>query len=297
MKYNHSRRKFIRGLGLTAGASVAGTSWTMAEPPRGNRAGLAQRSLKRVLSFTKKYSTESCLCGLSAATQATGGRIKSSVNMLVSVSDTDRLIEALQQEKGLPFRKVYTAGNVMSFQYSSRDYVIENLDPSTYAARVAQVQSFGVRSEEKDAAYAHDYVTFELSSQKVTDPYKAIHGKKIELKKVTGKNVPLDFTDVINGMLGCATLHIEPSSVTASEWATILANTNPSDPEGIVNTLLMRLHEISTTLKQESVVDLILSPLVSGSSHSVLGARGQKIVSCFKQIRARSTRSTHPSIV
>lgn len=278
-------------MGMAAGASVAGTGLSLGEARSARRKASGQRSLSKVVSFIDSYSEDVCLCGVSGAVQATGGEIQSSVNLIASVSDIDRLISTLQQEKGLPFNHVYTDGNAMSFSYSNREYVIENLDPSSYADRIAQINSQGLGTESKMAAYAHDYITYETKTRKLTDPYRAIQGKKVTLKKVIGDNTPLDFEDLIVGMIDCATLAISPSAAVAAEWASLLANPSPNDPQNIVNLLLARLYEITDVVKQDKVTELLSTPLVSASLSSIFDVKGKAIDSSFMRLKSRAPRS------
>lgn len=282
-------------MGLATGASVAGTNWIIAEPRSARRTRLAQRSLSKVISFASTYSDDICLCGIGGAVQATGGNIQSSVNMLVSVSNTEQLVHTLKQEKGIPFNQVQADGNTLAFQYSGRNYLVENLDPASYADRIAQINSQGLGTEAKSAAYAHDYLTYETSSRKLTDPHRAIQGNKVTLKKVIGDNTPLDFEDVIIGMIECSTLKIAPPTAVATEWTTLLANTTPNNPQNIVSVLLTRLHDITASMQQGKVSELLSSPLVSTSLNSILGVKGKAIVSTFIKLKSGAPRSTDAS--
>lgn len=293
----HSRRKFLRNVGMAAGASVAGTGWGIAKPRSARRSGLAQRSLSKVISFANTYGEDVCLCGASGAIQVTGAGIKSPVNMLVSVSDHGQLVSALQQDSGLPFSKVHSHGNTLSFSYSGRDYLVENIDPATYANRIAHINSQGVGAEGRNAAYAHDYVTYETKTRKLTDPHNAIRGSKVTLKKVIGNSTPLDFEDVIIGMIECATLEILPSATLATEWASTLANSAPNDPQSVINILLARLHDITTSMKQAEVTELLGSPLISTSLNSILGMKGKTLTSNFNRIKANAPRSCDASLI
>lgn len=295
MNPHHSRRQFLRNMGLAAGASVAGTSWIMGESRRTRRSSLARRGLTRVIAFADSYGSQTSLCGIGGAIAATGSDHSSPVTVLVSVTDTEQLINTLQQEKGLPFNKVYAEGNTLAFKYSGRDYLIENLSPADYEDRIAQIHSQGVGSEEKNAPYAHDYLTYETKSRKLTDPYQAIKGNKITLKKVLQGDTPLDFDDVLHGLIESSTLKIEPSASVSNEWATILTNTSPDDPQAIVHTLLTRLRRMANTMKQDKVTELLSSPLVSSAIFTVLEVKSQTIIAEFHQLKSRARRSSKAS--
>lgn len=293
MHSQHSRRNFLRNIGMTAGASVAGTSWLMAAPRPARRSRLPQRSLSKVISFASTYGEDICLCGMSGAIQATGESVSSSVNMLVSVSDIEQLVNTLQQKKGLPFNKVYADGNNLSLRYSGRDYLIENLSPADYLDRIAAVNSNGLGSETKNAAYAHNYLTYEVNSKKLNDPHRALVGKKITLKKVIGDSAALDFEDVIIGMVESSVMNITPSPALVQEWNKTLSNRNPTDTDtdSITCTLLKNLADLVGALSQNKVEELIHSATVSASLKASFGVSGQKIVAHFGVLKSRASRS------
>ncbi len=296
MNSHHSRRKFLRGMGMAAGASVAGTGWIMGEPRSARRTGLAQRSLSKVISFANTYGDDICLCGISGAVQATGGKIQSSVNMLVSVSDTEQLVHTLRQEKGLPFSHVRAEGNNLTFRYSDREYFVENLAPADYANRVRNINTYGLDSDTKNTAYAHNYLTYEVNSKKLNDPYQAVQGKKITLKKADGASQQLDFEDVITGMIECSVMGIEPSSAIEQEWGKILSNHHPDEPDSITSIFLKRLPDLVSAISDKKVEEVLRSAIVRSSLKSTLGISSQKIIAHFGALNSRSRRtrnSTH----
>jgi len=293
METHHSRRQFIRNMSLAAGASVAGTGLSLAEARSARRSGIAQRSLTKVVSFANTYSEDICLCGISGAVQATGGNIQSSVNVLVSVSNTEQLVQTLQQEKGLPFNQVLADGNKLSFQYSGRDYLVENLSPADYADRIASINSYGLGSETKNAAYAHNYLTYEINGNKLNDPHRSISGKKITLKKVNGDSTKLDFEDVITGMIECSIMSIEPSPAIVQEWIHTLSNRNPSDPDSITCILLKKLPDIVSAISHGKMEELLRSAIVSTSLKSTFGVSGQEIIAHFGVLKSRAPHSRY----
>ncbi len=293
MDSHHSRRKFLRGMGLVAGASIAGTDWSMGESRSARRTGLAQRSLSKVIEFANTYSEDICLCGISGAEQATGTNIQSSVNMIVSVSDPELLAYTLQQEKGLPFKKVLADGNNLAFQYSGRDYLVENLPPADYANRIASINAYGLGSDTKNAAYAHNYVTYEVNSRKLNDPHRSISGEKITLKKVNGNNTMLDFEDVISGMIECSVMRVDPSPSIVQEWSDILSTRTPASPDSVTCILLKRLPDLVSAISDRKVEELLRSALVSTSLQSTLAVSGQKIIAHFGVLKSKTPHARH----
>ena len=108
----------------------------------------------RLLDFVAGYGSAARVIGASVL-----GRMQPDshcgMHVLVEVRDFVRLAGALLNA---PFTNIFANGNRISFSSGGRGYVIENLSPEEFAARLAGLGG-------KDIAFAHDAIAYDPAAK------------------------------------------------------------------------------------------------------------------------------------
>ncbi|NWK55953.1 hypothetical protein HW115_10040 [Verrucomicrobiaceae bacterium N1E253] len=290
MRTSQTRRHFLHRLGWVSGAGLASPQLLLADTSSHRRSGQARRSLQKVLSFVDRYASQSCLCGISAAVEATGGQQNTPVQILACIASTESLTRALTHTAGLPFNQVYADGNQLAFHYSGREYTIFNQHAEEFSQQKETIHRYGVGPESSTAAYAHDYLTWDNQSRKLSDLKRTVVGNKIILKKVLPAGVSYQFQDILKGMLDASILELETPEAILNEWRHTLKNTQPEDPDTITACLLSHLTDLSFYLEEPAIISLLQSPLLAESLRQVLSIRTQDLITCFKQLKPKALR-------
>lgn len=299
MKPTASRRQFLVQLGAaSAGTLASGVSF--AGERSAKRTGVARRSLRRVSRILENYSDAFCLYGPSAVVEATAGDSAPPVHMLAKSSE--KSIHAFfAQQGGLPFRKVYVDGNIMSFRFGSRDFIVENLPSDAYQDRMTHIHTQGSLGETTFADYAHQYVTYDLKAKRFNDPHGAVSAGKPVLRSVYGANLSTwTLTSVTRGMVDSALLGAVPDKAIQRAWQNYLSETGDlSDEiaEQIVSELVSQFAVLADYLKAEDVSKLLCSKRVGASLQKVLGVKPSAIVGSHQNLQQKAKRGTAPRVV
>jgi hypothetical protein len=118
------RTFFLKGLSATGAVLCAESIGTAFASPR--RGPLMTPGNRQVLDFVSRYAVELNVGGVTAD----GG-----LKVLARVGDLDALSAALS---GMPFTRVFAAGNQLNFHHAGGSYAVENLLSTEYQSRLAQ---------------------------------------------------------------------------------------------------------------------------------------------------------------
>jgi hypothetical protein len=274
---NSDRRSFIRVGSLALGASCL-------LPPRalfGLGAGTTPGVLSfnatemRLLDFVASYSSVARVIGVSVL-----GRMNPDNNcgmrLLVEVRDFVKLAGAFWNA---PFPNIFANGNRMSFSSGGRAYVIENLSPEEFAARLAGLGG-------KDIVFAHDAVVYDPAAKTLGDPFDALNAGELKLLNRPTKT-PAALEVALRGTAEAHSARIAEGKDFA-QWKAQLVKlaVHSSAAQPIAAGFVKMLPSLNGLAGTDQVKSMVATALISSALKAALGMSGAAAVGEFDRVRA-----------
>ena len=229
----------------------------------------------RLLDFVASYGSVARVIGASVL-----GRMQPDSNcgmhLLVEVRDFVRLAGALLNA---PFTNAFASGNRISFSSGGRGYVIENLSPEEFAARLAGLSG-------KEIAFGHDALTYDPATKTFADPFGALNAAELKLINHPTKTAAA-LEVALRGMAEARAAGMAEGKDFA-QWKSQLVKltTHSSAAQPIAAAFVKWLPSLVALAGTEVVKSAVTTPLVSSASKAALGIDGRAAIGEFDRVRA-----------
>lgn len=229
----------------------------------------------RLLDFVAGYSSVARVIGVSVL-----GRMhpdnSCGMHLLVEVRDFVKLAGAFWNA---PFPNIFASGNRMSFSSGSRAYVIENLAPEEFAARLGGLSG-------KDIAFAHDAIVYDPAAKTLGDPFSALNASELKLMNRPAKT-PAALEVVLRGTAEAHAARIEEGQDFA-QWKSQLLklNAHSSAAQPIAAAFVKRLPSLNGLAGTDQVKSMAATPLISSALKAAVGMSGAAAIGEFDRVRA-----------
>jgi len=229
----------------------------------------------RLLDFVAGYSSVARVIGVSVL-----GRMHPDGNcgmhVLVEIRDFVKLAAAFWNA---PFTNIFASGNRMSFSSGGRAYVIENLSPEEFAARLAALSG-------KDIVFAHDAIVFDPAAKTLGDPFDALNAGELKLLNRPTKT-PAALEVVLRGTAEAQAARIAEGKDFA-QWKLQLVKltVHSSAAQPIVAAFVKTLPSLSALAGTDQAKSMVATPLISSAIKAALGMSGPAAVGEFDRVRA-----------
>ncbi len=126
------------------------------------------------------------------------------LSIRVAVDHSEWLIRSFNM---LPFREVYASGNTLQWVQKGAAYSFESLDRATY--QQAEADRVSGRSIE----FAHDAVSWNSVTRRISDPHQSIQGSSLRLSRLSTPTDSLgQVRQWVRGWVEAANYNLEPDS-------------------------------------------------------------------------------------
>jgi hypothetical protein len=274
---NSDRRSFIRVGSLALGASCLLPPRALFGLGAANTPGVLSFNATemRMLEFLARYSSVARVIGVSVL-----GRMypdhNCGMHLIVEVRDFVKLAGAFGNA---PFQNIFASANRMSFSSGGRAYVIENLSPEEFAARLAGLSG-------KDIAFGHDAIVYDPAAKTLGDPFSALNAGELKLMNRPTKT-PVALEVALRGTAEAHAARIEEGK-DFTQWKSQLVklNAHSSAAQPIAAAFVKRLPSLSALAGTDQAKSMAAAPLISSALKAAFGMSGAAAVGEFDRVRA-----------
>jgi hypothetical protein len=274
---NSDRRSFIRVGSLALGASCLLPPRALFGVGAGNTPGVLSFNATemRLLDFAAGYSSVARVIGVSVLGRMHPDNV-CGMHLLVEVRDFVKLAGAFGNA---PFQNIFANANRMSFSSGGRAYVIENLSPAEFAARLAALSG-------RDVAFAHDAIIYDPAAKTLDDPFSALNAGELKLmNRPTKTSAALEVA-----LRGTAEAHAAriAEGIDFAEWKAQLVklSVHSSAAQPIAAAFVKRLPSLNGLAGTDQVKNMVATPLISSALKAALGMSGAAAIGEFDRVRA-----------
>jgi hypothetical protein len=202
------------------------------------------------------------------------------VHVLVEVEDLGAFETALAT---FPFGGAYTEGNTFSFQVAGIEFTVEHLLPRAFDERRA---GLGIR---RQIAFAHDALSYDPVSRKLSDPFDAAKGDVLRSVNRTQGNIGA-LEVILRGFVEAQQLGLR-LGLDFVRWKnrTLRFGTNTRDLTFLAAAFIRKLATVADTVPPETIKELLRSRAVSTALADVFSLDVEAAIAAFDAARAASS--------
>ena len=268
-----TRRTFLARSTAAAGTSLLFTpSILRAERPSGLPPrvvlGLSEAD-REVLAVTSKYCRARLLTGGGVLTRlspySNGPISPAPLSIRVSVEHIDRFVGTLAS---WPFAKSYAEGNTLRFDHLGGSYEVESLESSEFQA--AQLNLRAGRGGD----FAHDSLTWNPSTNRLTDPHGVITSEVFRLRRVAAAGDSMEqIRQWVRGWVDAANYSLEPDAEFRAFHRHVRSSTvrDEASARAVAGILIHGLAALRSGAPAVTVLALLGSPLSRATLPVVTG--------------------------
>ena len=229
-----------------------------------------------LLEFIAGYGARIRLVGIGVLEKLRFGSSKH-VHVLVEVEDLAAFEAALT---GFPFSGAYTDGNSFMFQAGGIEFTLEHLPPRAFDERRA---GLGIR---RQIAFAHDALSYDPVSRKLSDPFDAAKGDVLRSINRTQGNIGA-LEVILRGYVEAQQLGLR-LGVDFVRWKnrTLRFATQTRNLTALAAAFIRKLATVADTVPPETIKELLRSPVVSTALASALSLDVEAAIAEFDAARA-----------
>jgi hypothetical protein len=274
-----SRRVFLRLGGAAALAGLftpVGIGGTIRVVEGGLPLGTEEQTL---LDFIATYGSRVRFVGIGVLEKVRFGSSKH-VHVLVEVEELAAFEGALA---GFPFSGAYTEGNAFAFQAGGIEFTLENLLPRAFDQRRAGL------SVARGIAFAHDALSYDPSTKKLSDPLNAAKGDVLRsVNRTQGGIAALEV--ILRGFVEAEQLGLRlGADFVRWQNRTLRYAGRTRDLPAMAAAFIRKLAMVADTVSPETIKELLRSRVVSTALASALSIDVEVAIPIFDEKRASSS--------